>query len=233
MQPIFTSEELHVLSWLDTFLLPHCPAGDNKQAFTVPENPLQKLPDLALDQSFHSCNSNDTTISLPDISISSSHFWPFLYVTDEERWQAVLKRDSEACGHFVYCVRTTGIFCRPTCPSRRPLLCNVLFFLTNEEAKSAGFRPCKRCNPQDLVLPSDFRQMIAVESGKEEIRVAAKQGKKMPSLRYLASKVGMSSFHFHRVFKARTGVTLEEFRKLTLAQKGLTTPHFDTTQCSL
>ncbi|KAI9285714.1 metal binding domain of Ada-domain-containing protein [Umbelopsis sp. AD052] len=219
IQPVFTSEELHVLSWLDVLLLPHCPADDDEQVFTMLENPMQNLPDLALDQSFISCNTNNTAISQPVISIPSPHFWPSLYKTDEERWQAVLERDSKACGHFVYCVRTTGIFCRPTCPSRRPLLCNVTFYLTNEEAENAGFRSCKRCNPQDLVLPSDFRQMVAVESGKEVIRVAAKQGTKMPSLRYLSNKVGMSSFHFHRVFKARTGVTLEEFRKLTLAQK--------------
>jgi methylphosphotriester-DNA--protein-cysteine methyltransferase len=219
MQPAFTSEEIHILSGLETVLLTHFSTDDDEQALTVPENTLHNLPDLALGQSFQLYNSNNATASLPVISIPSPDFWPTTYKTDEERWQAVLKRDGQACGQFVYCVRTTGIFCRPTCPSRRPLLCNVSFYLTNEEAEKAGFRPCKRCKPQDLVLPSDFRQMVAVESVKGEIEAAAMQGIKLPSLRYLAGKVGMSSFHFHRVFKARTGVTLEEFRKLVLAQK--------------
>jgi methylphosphotriester-DNA--protein-cysteine methyltransferase len=218
MQPVLTSDEIHIISILDTFLWSHR-SDDDKQIFTVPETPKQTLPDLALGEPLPLCRSNDAIASLPAISIASPDFLTSPYKTDQERWKAVLERDGEACGQFVYCVRTTGIFCRPTCPSRRPSMCNVSFCSTNEEAKKAGFRPCKRCKPQDLALPSDFRQMVAVESVKEEIEVAAMLGTKLPSLRYLSGKVGMSSFHFHRVFKARTGMTLQEFRKLVLAQK--------------
>lgn len=221
MQPVLTSDEIPVIPMPESYLWSHCSddADDNKQIFIVPETPLQTLPDLALGQSLPLCRSNDIIASLPVISIPSSDCLISSYMTDHERWKAVLERDDEACGQFVYCVRTTGIFCRPTCPSRRPSICNVLFCSTNEEAEKAGFRPCKRCNPQDLVLPSAFRQMVAVESVKEEIEIAAMLGTKLPSLRYLSGKVGMSSFHFHRVFKARTGMTLQEFRKLVLAQK--------------
>jgi methylphosphotriester-DNA--protein-cysteine methyltransferase len=220
-QAVLTSDKIHIISMLETFLWSHCSDNDDddKQTFIVPETSLQTLPDLALGQSLPLCRSYDTIASLPIISIPSPDFSTSPYKTDQERWKAVMERDAEACGQFVYCVRTTGIFCRPTCPSRRPSMCNVLFCSTNEEAEKAGFRPCKRCKPQDLVLPSDFRQMVAVESVKEEIEVAAMLGTKLPSLRYLSGKVGMSSFHFHRVFKARTGVTLQEFRKLVLAQK--------------
>ena len=68
--------------------------------------------------------------------------------TDEARWQAVIRRDPQADGHFYLGVKTTGIYCRPTCSSRKPNRVNVQFFATGDEAIQAGFRPCKRCRPQ-------------------------------------------------------------------------------------
>jgi methylphosphotriester-DNA--protein-cysteine methyltransferase len=141
-----------------------------------------------------------------------------LYLTDEQRWQAVLKHDSMANGHFFYCVKSTGIYCRPTCPSRRPQRSNVIFHVTIQDAEKAGFRACRRCKPQELVSPSDLRQLTAVEMVKQEIESAVDQGVKQPSLASLATKAGMSSFHFHRVFKARTGITPEEYGKLVRSQ---------------
>lgn len=142
-----------------------------------------------------------------------------LYLTDDDRWKAVLDHDDQANGHFVYCVKTTGIYCRPTCPSRRPQRSNASFHFTNQEAEKAGFRPCRRCKPQELASPSDLRQLTAVEMVKQEIQTAVNQGIKQPSLTALATKAGMSSFHFHRVFKARTGTTPEEYGKLVRLQE--------------
>src|SRR5215471_17889052 len=66
-------------------------------------------------------------------------------------WEAVLSRDKRFDGRFVYAVRSTGIYCRPTCPSRRPGRPQVVFFLAGIEAEKAGFRPCRRCRPQDPI----------------------------------------------------------------------------------
>ena len=67
----------------------------------------------------------------------------------EECWAAIVSRDAGADGRFFYGVRTTGVYCRPGCASRRPLRVNTLFFATSAEAKAAGLRPCKRCRPGD------------------------------------------------------------------------------------
>ncbi len=67
--------------------------------------------------------------------------------TNEERWQAVIERDKRFDGEFVFAVRSTGIFCRPTCPARRPRRENVTFYTVPAEAEGAGFRPCLRCRP--------------------------------------------------------------------------------------
>ena len=79
---------------------------------------------------------------------------------DESRWQAVMTRDPAADGAFVYSVRTTGVYCRPTCPSRLAHRKNVRFHATCEEAEAAGFRPCKRCKPTGESLAQ--RQASAV-----------------------------------------------------------------------
>lgn len=69
------------------------------------------------------------------------------YTTDEQRWDAVVRRDISAAGHFFTAVRTTGIYCRPGCPARKPLRKNVEFHLSCESAENAGYRACKRCKP--------------------------------------------------------------------------------------
>jgi AraC family transcriptional regulator of adaptative response/methylated-DNA-[protein]-cysteine methyltransferase len=73
--------------------------------------------------------------------------FPEAFNNDESRWAAVLTRDPAADGHFWYGVRTTGVFCRPSCPSRQAKRENVSFFTTQDAARSRGFRPCKRCRP--------------------------------------------------------------------------------------
>lgn len=140
--------------------------------------------------------------------------------TEDLQWEAVERRDSAADGIFVYCVRTTSIYCRPTCPSRRARRSNVVFLSTCDEAERAGFRACMRCKPRENTAPSETRQVDAVEVARKEVELAIREGRKQPTLTILASMAGMSPFHFHRVFKARVGTTLDVYGKRLRATGG-------------
>lgn len=123
------------------------------------------------------------------------------YASDEARWDSVKRRDRGADGTFWYSVRTTGVYCRPSCGARLPRRENVRFHPSPAAAEDAGFRPCKRCRPNESALPK--RQAQAVAKACRLIERA----EEMPSLAALAKRAGLSRFHFHRVFKAVTGVT--------------------------
>jgi AraC family transcriptional regulator of adaptative response/methylated-DNA-[protein]-cysteine methyltransferase len=120
---------------------------------------------------------------------------------DDARWSAVRRRDRAADGTFVYSVRTTGVYCRPSCAARLPRRENVAFHETCADAERAGFRPCKRCRPNEPARAD--RQAAAVAAACRLIEEA----EEVPSLDTLAQAADMSRFHFHRVFKAVTGVT--------------------------
>jgi AraC family transcriptional regulator of adaptative response/methylated-DNA-[protein]-cysteine methyltransferase len=128
-------------------------------------------------------------------SVASGH------AQNDPRWTAVLDRDASFDGDLVYAVKTTGIYCRPSCPSRRPKFENVCFFKTCEEAEKAGFRPCQRCRPLEASRGVQHAALIAKAC---QIIEAADE---MPTVDVLARAIGMSQFHFHRVFKKITGVT--------------------------
>lgn len=121
-------------------------------------------------------------------------------VDNDPRWLAVVARDKAADDRFFYAVSTTGIFCRPSCPSKRAKPEHVSFFLTAHEAASAGFRPCLRCKPD--ALPSK-RQANRIVDACRRIETA----EDLPSLDVLASAAGLSPSHFHRLFKQQTGLT--------------------------
>jgi AraC family transcriptional regulator, regulatory protein of adaptative response / methylated-DNA-[protein]-cysteine methyltransferase len=121
--------------------------------------------------------------------------------TEAQRWNAVVARDRAADGQFVYAVRSTRIFCHPSCPSRPARQSNVTFYADATEAAAAGYRPCKRCRP-GLVSRFD-QQTSAIEKACRIVCDAADP----PSLEALAKAVGMSAYHFHRTFKAALGVT--------------------------
>ncbi len=125
--------------------------------------------------------------------------------TDDDRWAALRRRDTAAEGAFVYSVRTTGVYCRPTCPARLPNRASVRFHPTPADAERAGFRACKRCRPADE-SPADRRRDVVAEACRA-IAAAAEP----PDLAALAAPAGMSRFHFHRVFKQATGVTPKAF----------------------
>lgn len=123
------------------------------------------------------------------------------FSTDRQRWDAVLRRDRNADGTFYYSVKTTGVYCRPSCPSRRPRRENVAFHPTSADAERAGFRPCRRCQPESATLVDRHADAVARACRLIE------QSESLPTLDVLAGTAGMSRFHFHRVFKATTGVT--------------------------
>ncbi len=119
----------------------------------------------------------------------------------EQCWAAVVAHDASQDGGFFYSVRTTGVYCRPGCASRQPLRKNVAFHETTAAAEAAGFRPCKRCRPNEG-SPAD-RHIAAVERACAVIRARDT----LPTLAELAEAAHVSPFHFHRMFKAVTGTT--------------------------
>ncbi|MFA5600286.1 MAG: bifunctional DNA-binding transcriptional regulator/O6-methylguanine-DNA methyltransferase Ada, partial [Phenylobacterium sp.] len=120
---------------------------------------------------------------------------------EARRWAAVLARDPAADGEFVYSVRTTGLYCRPSCAARRARRENIAFHETCAEAEAAGFRPCRRCRPNE---PSRAERDAAVVTAACRRIEAAEE---VPTLAELARGAGLSPHHFHRLFKAATGVT--------------------------
>lgn len=120
---------------------------------------------------------------------------------DDARWDAVLARDAASDGSFYYSVATTGIYCRPSCGARRPKRTHVRFHDSAEEAGAAGFQPCKRCKPDQ---PSLFQQHAMKVAEACRLIEAAEE---KPKLDDLAGAVGLSPYHFHRIFKATLGVT--------------------------
>lgn len=134
-------------------------------------------------------------------------------VPADERWEAVVRRDPRADGAFVYAVQTTGVYCRPSCGARLPRRENVRFFATGREAEQAGFRACKRCRPDGPSLAE--RRAEAVRRACRAIADADGP----PRLEALARAVGMSPHHFHRVFKAATGVTPRAYAAARRAER--------------
>ena len=134
-------------------------------------------------------------------------------VTDDPRWTRIVARDKSADGQFWYSVTTTGVYCRPSCPSRLANPLNVQIHDTLASAKATGFRPCKRCNPDGPSIETENAALVAkacrlVEESEEE-----------PSLDELAEAVGRSPGYFHRVFKAATGLTPKDYAAAHRAKK--------------
>jgi AraC family transcriptional regulator, regulatory protein of adaptative response / methylated-DNA-[protein]-cysteine methyltransferase len=125
----------------------------------------------------------------------------------------VVRRDPSAVGTFYYSVHTTGVYCRPACPARLARREHVFFYSTCEEAERAGFRPCKRCKPDQ---PAPAAQRAAAIAKACRLIDAAED---MPNLDALARVAGMSRFHFHRVFKNITGVTPKAYATALRAQR--------------
>src|SRR5215510_3319835 len=134
-------------------------------------------------------------------------------VTDDPRWVRIVARDKTADGHLWYSVVTTGIYCRPSCPSRTANPKNVLLHDTLQSARATGFRPCKRCNPDGPTPATENAALIAracriIEASEEE-----------PPLEKLAYAIGRSPSYFHRLFKAVTGLTPKHYAAANRAKR--------------
>lgn len=127
----------------------------------------------------------------------------------EAAWQRVLARDASTDGRFVYGVQSTGIYCRPGCPSRRPARNNVRFFTTCEEAEAAGFRACMRCEP----TRRDARHDPHAEAVTRAAQMLSESAGESISLDALAESVGLSRFALLRGFQRVLGVTPSEFAR--------------------
>lgn len=119
----------------------------------------------------------------------------------DPRWSRVVAREAAADGAFVYAVATTGVYCRPSCPSRVAKPSNVSFYASPAEAEAAGFRPCLRCNPKGSSRAEERASLVARACRLIE------QADEAPQLGELAGRLGVSPSHFHRQFKQATGLT--------------------------
>jgi len=126
-------------------------------------------------------------------------------ITDDWRWQALVRKDERADGLFWYSVKTTGVYCRPSCPARLPNRENVAFHESPQNAEKAGFRACKRCGPKGSGLAGQHAEAVTTAC-----RII-KEADEFPSLNELAAAVKMSPGYFHRLFKTATGLTPKDY----------------------
>jgi AraC family transcriptional regulator of adaptative response/methylated-DNA-[protein]-cysteine methyltransferase len=153
----------------------------------------------------------------PKMADSEQQFWRSSY------WDAVTGRDRALDGVFFYAVRTTGVYCRPSCPSRRPRPENVVFFRTRTGAERAGFRPCKRCKPERDIQIDANAQIV-----EKVCRYIDTHPDQPATLEKLSGAIGLSPFHLHRTFKALTGITPRAYadsRRLESLKAGLREGH--------
>jgi AraC family transcriptional regulator of adaptative response/methylated-DNA-[protein]-cysteine methyltransferase len=131
----------------------------------------------------------------------------------DPRWAAVQARDPAADGRFFYSVRSTGVYCRPSCASRPARPDNVAFHATSADAEGAGFRPCQRCRPDQPPLAERQAALVA------ELCRWLDAAEQPPSLQELAEHAGLSRYHLHRLFKAVTGLTPRAYAAARRAER--------------
>jgi AraC family transcriptional regulator of adaptative response/methylated-DNA-[protein]-cysteine methyltransferase len=139
-----------------------------------------------------------------------------------ECWKAVEKRDRASDGEFYFGVKTTGVFCRPSCPAKHPLRKNVRFYQTPRDAERDGLRPCRRCRPLEAADADPYAERI-----RELCRYIEAHSEEPLRLRDLAERAGLSPFHLQRSFRAITGVTPKQYReaaRLRALKSGLKGP---------
>lgn len=134
-------------------------------------------------------------------------------LANDPRWARIVARDRTADGLFWYSVSTTGVYCRPSCPSRVANPRNVQLYGTLEDAKATGFRPCMRCNPDGPSVESENAALVA-----KACRII-EESEEVPSLAELADAIGRSPGYFHRIFKAATGLTPKDYAVAHRAKK--------------
>ena len=133
---------------------------------------------------------------------------PFQNMDPDGLWTAVLSRDPRFDGRFVYAVRSTGVYCRPTCPSRRPRQTQAVFFAVPEEARTAGYRPCRRCHPDRLGEDGELAR-IAVEY----IDAYIEANESLPTLSELTEAAGATASRLRRIFRKETGLSPAQYAR--------------------
>jgi AraC family transcriptional regulator, regulatory protein of adaptative response / methylated-DNA-[protein]-cysteine methyltransferase len=133
--------------------------------------------------------------------------------TRDPRWAAVVARDPAADGRFFYSVKTTGVYCRPSCAARPARPENVAFHQTTGDAEQAGFRPCKRCKPDQPARAEQHAVLVA------ELCRFIDSAEQPPTLDELAKRAGISAFHLHRIFKLATGLTPKAYAMAQRARR--------------
>jgi len=150
---------------------------------------------------------------------------------EQQCWQAVTERDAHYDGTFVFAVRTTGVYCRPSCPARRPKPENVEFFAAPHAAEDAGFRACRRCHPQHAAPPEPNAALIA-----QVCRYLQAHADAPPTLDALGAQFNISPFHLQRTFKRVVGMTprqysaaqrIDRFKTQLKASSSVTTAVYD------
>src|SRR2546425_8893764 len=139
--------------------------------------------------------------SRPELQVAKGSLENTHALTDEAKWKAVLSRDNSYDGAFVFGVRSTGIYCRPSCQAKRAKRENIVFFVGPDKAEELGFRPCRRCNPRDARSLSGTRWVYEICAF-----IDANLGKRL-TLQTLAAEAGLSPFYFQRTFKKILGVS--------------------------
>ncbi|RSH86299.1 uncharacterized protein EHS24_004540 [Apiotrichum porosum] len=207
--------------WMMAWTPPMTPSAvPAKPVSHQPPAPMQQLP-LPVPQPAPTMSSSGSRSTAPPADYSLPFdVTPFIlaqeaFASEDDKWAAVLARDPAADAAFVYCVTSTRIYCRPTCPSRRALRHNVVFTRTPGEAEELGYRACRRCLPDCLASASETRQIIAVEQAKAIIAEAVNSDGRIPvpSLSKLSEAVSMSKFHFQRTFKRIVGESPDSYSR--------------------
>lgn len=134
--------------------------------------------------------------------------------SDAARWAAVMARDARVDGQFVYAVKTTGVFCRPSCPSRRPRPENVRFFVTTAAAEAAGFRSCRRCRPTEQRGPSSSSEAMTKTAAFLDAHAD-----RTITLSELAAMAGLSPAHFQRTFTRTLGMSPRQYQAACRARR--------------
>src|SRR5262249_41680093 len=130
-----------------------------------------------------------------------------LHLNPDSRWKAVLARDTRYDGAFVFAVRSTGIYCRPSCPARRPRRQNVVFFQVPAAAEQAGFRSCRRCRPRDTEAGGAQARLVQ----RVCRHIEAHAGERSLTLNELGAVAGMSPHHLQRTFKRVMGLSPRQY----------------------
>jgi methylphosphotriester-DNA--protein-cysteine methyltransferase len=149
-------------------------------------------------------------------SSNASH----MYQTSHARWNAISRRDAAAHCSFIYGVKTTRIYCRPTCTARLARRANVVYYDTIDQAQKDGFRACQKCKPDDVAFFGQREEVVV--SALEILRTKQNEATMKWSLKELAKEVGVTPSYLCRVFKTKMGITIGEYmRQFEMQPNGL------------